>query len=85
MAGFIMGVLDWAAILSATIRKMATFYESIFFKRLDILSKIFFLDFLSKRPALKHRDPGKISNVVSKSSLGILVTTQNSSPTKNQN
>lgn len=81
-----MGVLDWAAILSATIRKMATFYESIFFlKRLDFLSKIFFLNFLSKRPALKHRDPGKISNLVSKSSLSILVTTQNSSPTKNQN
>jgi len=28
-----MGVLDWATILSATRRKMPTFYESIFFFR----------------------------------------------------
>lgn len=30
MAGFIMGVLDWATILSATRRKVPTFYEGFF-------------------------------------------------------
>lgn len=30
MAGFIMGVLDWATISSSIIRKMPTSYESIY-------------------------------------------------------
>lgn len=59
-----MGGLDWAATLSAIIKK-----------NVYILWKHFLETWFSNILALKHRDVGRISNLVSKNSLSISPTT----------